>query len=279
VACVFISYRRDDSAATCGRIYDRLVMRYGREAVFKDVDSIPLAVDFRQYVDSVMAQCTATLVVIGPQWLNIRGTSGVRRLDDPNDPVRLEAEAGLQRRLAVIPVLVQGARMPDSESLPPSIRELAMLNGIAVRYDPDFDHDMGKLIAALDRLIAPRTNASPSEAQPFAPQGASGIPPAAPAPNQTGISVTLRHNQLNVFYEATTPTVAIDGREYPCKWGTHFFPAPSGVHSIEIWFRYMARSRSGFASVKVTVAPGQASAVEYDMPYLSTAKPSVRVVP
>ncbi|MEM9267240.1 MAG: hypothetical protein AAGA46_17120 [Cyanobacteria bacterium P01_F01_bin.13] len=38
---IFISYRRSDSIAETGRIYDRLATEFGRDRVFKDVDSIP----------------------------------------------------------------------------------------------------------------------------------------------------------------------------------------------------------------------------------------------
>lgn len=224
MASVFISYRSDDSAATCGRIYDRLVAHFGREAIFKDVDSIPLGVDFGQYIGGVMLQCAALLVVIGPQWLDMRDAGGARRLDDANDTVRLEVEAGLRRGIVAIPVLVQGAVMPAPESLPPSIRELAMRNGMAVRYDPDFDGDMRKVIAALDQWVAPRGGSPAFLLAAGGAQQPQGYPVTVPPAVQTGIAVTLRHNQLNVFYEMTTPTVAIDGREYRCTWGTHVSP-------------------------------------------------------
>jgi hypothetical protein len=55
---IFISYRRSDSAGAAGRIYDRLVQRFGKSAVFKDVDSIPLGVNFKKHLDSVVEQCS-----------------------------------------------------------------------------------------------------------------------------------------------------------------------------------------------------------------------------
>ena len=73
---IFLSYRRDDSADISGRIYDRLIAKFGRENVFKDLDSIPMGVNFKKHLESVVQQCTFELVVIGKQWVDI--TDAVR---------------------------------------------------------------------------------------------------------------------------------------------------------------------------------------------------------
>jgi len=150
VSGIFISYRRDDSAATVGRIYDRLVEAFGKEVVFKDVDSIPLGADFPQYIGGVIQRCAVALVVIGPQWAEARGEDGQPRLANPGDFVRLEAETALQRGIPVIPLLVQGAGIPKPEQLPPSMRGLVSRNATPIRYDPDFDNDMRRLINTLE---------------------------------------------------------------------------------------------------------------------------------
>src|SRR5262249_51959035 len=87
---IFISYRRQDSGDVTGRIYDRLVQQFGREAIFKDVDSIPLGVDFRGVLDKAVGKCNLLLAVIGRQWIGSQNESGARRLDDPRDFVRIE---------------------------------------------------------------------------------------------------------------------------------------------------------------------------------------------
>lgn len=157
---IFLSYRRDDSAATCGRIYDRLIAQFGRDIVFKDVDSIPLGVDFPTYIQSVMSQCAVLLAVIGPLWLDITGPDGQRRLENPGDTVRLEIEAALAHRIPVIPLLVQGVTMPAASQLPPRLRPLVLRNGVSVRYDPDFDGDMRRVIKALEQWVAPLPHGS-----------------------------------------------------------------------------------------------------------------------
>jgi len=87
---ILISYRRNDSPDVSGRIYDRLVTQYGKEAVFKDVDSIPLGVDFRTYLDEQVAQCSIFLAVIGRDWIKKKGSRRQSNLEDPKDFVRGE---------------------------------------------------------------------------------------------------------------------------------------------------------------------------------------------
>ena len=149
MANVFISYRRDDSPYVTGRIRERLEARFGRESVFTDVDSIPLGVDFAEVIADRVGRCQALVAVIGPQWLDIGDASGSRRLEDPHDFVRVEIEAALSRGILVIPVLVQGASMPEASRLPETLRSLSTRNGLSVRTDPDFDRDAARLLSAL----------------------------------------------------------------------------------------------------------------------------------
>jgi hypothetical protein len=171
-----------------GRIYDRLVPHFGRDAVFKDVDSIPYGANFARYIEDVIKQCSVVLAVIGPGWADARDAAAHPRLEDAGDFVRLEIEAALRQQIVVIPVLVQGATMPTPEQLPESLRELSLLNAIPVRRDPDFDADTRRLSAALDRYVPPtrRPPAQPAYAPAGPPlsQGyaAPGAMYAAPPP-------------------------------------------------------------------------------------------------
>jgi hypothetical protein len=146
---IFISYRRVDSSDVMGRIYDRLVSTFDRNLVFKDVDSIPFGVDFREHLDGAVSQCQVCLVVVGRTWLEAKDEAGRRRLDSTQDFVRIEIESALKRKIPVIPVLVGGASMPKSEQLPPSLEPLVYLNAAQVRSDPDSHRDMDRLIAGI----------------------------------------------------------------------------------------------------------------------------------
>lgn len=146
---VFICYRREDSADITGRISDRLVQRFGPDSVFKDVESIPLGQDFRTYLHEAVGRCGALLVVIGPRWQGA-AAGGKRRLDDPQDHLRIEIESALQRSIPVIPVLVQGATLPHEEDLPEVLRPLVYRQSQPVRPDPDFSPDIQRLIHGIE---------------------------------------------------------------------------------------------------------------------------------
>ena len=167
----FISYRREDSAGVTGRIYDRLVQKFGREAIFKDVDSIPLGVNFRQYIDSVVGQCSIVLVVIGDRWMGVTSEAGKCRLDEPRDFVRIEIESALQRNIPVIPLLVQNASMPQEERLPPTLAELAYRNGMTIGHDPHFHGDIDRLIKHLEKFFADLSNAEDQTSRQNAARG------------------------------------------------------------------------------------------------------------
>ena len=146
---IFVSYRRSDSADIAGRIYDRLVQAFDKSSIFKDVDSIPAGLDFRDVLDDALRKCDVFLAIIGVQWLEARNADGRRRIDDPRDFVRIEVESALERGIPVIPVLVQGTSMPSASVLPLGIRDLAYRNALPVRPDPDFHTDMDRLIRKL----------------------------------------------------------------------------------------------------------------------------------
>ena len=149
---IFISYRRGDAAGHAGRLYDRLREHFGAERVFIDVEAIGPGVDFLARIEDAVAACEVLLALIGRSWVTAAHPDGRRRLDDPDDVVRLEIAAALRRHVPVIPVLIAGAQMPRPEELPGALLPLARHN--ATRIDDDrFHHDADRLIAALDRLV------------------------------------------------------------------------------------------------------------------------------
>jgi hypothetical protein len=127
---VFISYRREDSAAFAGRVHDRLRSEFGREALFMDVDTVRLRMDFVEVISEQVAECDALLAVIGPNWLNARDEEGSRRLDDPNAFPRIEIAAALERDIPVIPILVDGTKIPRADQLPKELKGLAHCNAL-----------------------------------------------------------------------------------------------------------------------------------------------------
>jgi hypothetical protein len=152
---IFISYRREDTADVSGRIYDRLTAHFGTDAVFKDVDNIPLGVNFEIYLRDILEHCSVMLVVIGSMWLDVTDDSGRRRLDLPEDFVRLEVMAALERDIPIVPLLTQGTSMPRVSELPAELANLTRYQGTHVRSDPDFHSDVDRLIRHLERHVRP----------------------------------------------------------------------------------------------------------------------------
>lgn len=148
MAKVFISYRRDDSAGHAGRVHDRLEREFGRDLVFMDVDAIPLGVNFVRVLREEVGKCEVLLAIIGAHWLEARDETGNRRLDNPNDFVRIEIGSALQRDIPVIPILLDGARLPGAAQLPGDLAELVQRNALDVRH-ASFHADMDKLIRTL----------------------------------------------------------------------------------------------------------------------------------
>lgn len=141
---IFISYRRTDSAYITGRLHDMLAQEFGEESIFRDVDDILAGRNFTQQLEHELARCDLMLVIIGRDWLDIRD-NGERRLDNPNDIVRLEIETALDRRIPVIPVLVRGADIPAKAELPLVLKPLTTLAGMVIKPDPSFYDDVRRL--------------------------------------------------------------------------------------------------------------------------------------
>jgi len=152
-AGLFISYRRQDANWLAAWLHDRLVAQFGEARVFLDIDWIKPGVDFMQVITKAIARSRVLLVIIGPQWLAGEG-DGCRRLDKPDDPVRVELETAFRSGLRVIPLLLDGASMPTAASLPDSLAGLAGLNALRVSYE-SLRSDLARLVEALAELGSP----------------------------------------------------------------------------------------------------------------------------
>jgi len=179
---IFVSYRREDAAYPAGWLFDRLADRFGKDQVFKDVDSIQLGDDFAEAISDAVGSCDVLLAVIGKQWLTITDEQGLLRLDNPNDFVRLEIETALSRNIRVIPILVEGAQMPRADQLPASLAKLARRNALEVSPNR-FTSDTSRLLAVLESTLAGgRAGDDPTGAavQSSWPGPAAGAEPARP---------------------------------------------------------------------------------------------------
>ncbi|HEY1390709.1 MAG TPA: SUMF1/EgtB/PvdO family nonheme iron enzyme [Ktedonobacterales bacterium] len=190
---IFISYRRDDTQDTVGHIYYRLKERFGADAIFVDVDAIPIGYDFASYINFVLRQCRVVLIVMGPSWPTVVAHdgpyAGQPRLANPEDHVRIETEQALALSamnsagepigdLRLIPLLVQGASMPRQDQLSASLQRMTRFNSAVVQRYPQFDHDMQRLIGVIAAWIGadspppivtpPSSSQTPPSADPIA---------------------------------------------------------------------------------------------------------------
>jgi len=167
---IAISYRREDSLPTAGRLYDRLQAKFGKENVFMDFDSIPPGMDFREQIKQMIERSKLVIAIIGPHWLGEQPDAS-RRIDNPADFVRLEIAYALERGIPVIPVLVNNTPMPPPEKLPQEIEALAFRNALMLDTGIDFHHHADRLIAGVGKAmdIAPRSRGPRKVPEPTLP--------------------------------------------------------------------------------------------------------------
>lgn len=155
MSAIFISYRRSDSEGEAGRLADDLSRRFGESAVFMDVDTIQPGRDFRKAIDESIRSCDLLLAIIGPEWFGAADAAGHQRLTEDNDYVRLEIASALKRDIAVIPVMVRGARMPLADALPKDLEDLAYRNAVELTH-ARWRSDVQFLVDALKPMLEAR---------------------------------------------------------------------------------------------------------------------------
>lgn len=147
---IFLSYRRDDSSGYAGRLHAALVKHFGANQIFRDIDTVRAGEDFHDVVERSVQSCDILIAIIGKQWLTISKES-VRRLDEPDDFVRLEIANALSRNIPVIPVLVQGATIPRPQDLPDELQSLPRHQAFEIS-DARWDYDVRQLVKELRHL-------------------------------------------------------------------------------------------------------------------------------
>lgn len=244
-AKVFISYRRDDSAGHAGRLHDRLESVFGRDLLFMDVDAIPLGADFVQVLADEVEKCDVLLAIIGPGWLDARDEQGIRRLDNPADFVRIEISTALARGIPVIPILLDGTRVPKPNQLPADLQALSRRNGLDVRH-ASFHADVDRLIRHLQSGKAePRPRIRKS-----APEAAVEIPAAVVAPPRVPVA--------SAPHAAPKPRVA-DAAPRPLLADAAPKVAPSSKRCLSVTIRpNFSSSRMRRAISSSSPAPGTA---------------------
>ena len=149
---IFISYRREDSQWSARSLHDRLRRDFDPGQIFMDIDAIVPGEDFVKAIEKRVGECDVLIAIIGARWLTSKDEQGLRRLDNPEDFVRMEIGAALKRQITVIPVLVDGALMPQATDLPDDLKSLAHRNALQVG-DAHFDDDCRRLEDAVQQVL------------------------------------------------------------------------------------------------------------------------------
>ena len=197
MTAVFISYRRQDSQPYARDLHSRLAARFGAERVFMDLE-IGAGERWRDRLEAAVAASTVLLAVIGPRW------SG-GRLEDPEDWVRSEIGAGLRSGIAVVPVLVGGARLPTAEELPAELRGLPEWQAIELT-DARWDYDTARLLEA----VAGRLGAS---------AGGARVPDSTPRRDRLAAAAAIERlpselepgETVLVAFSANVPDLSLAG--------------------------------------------------------------------
>src|SRR5208282_1306947 len=158
---IFISYRREESRWSARSLRDRLSASFDPNQIFMDIDTIALGEDFVKAIETTVGKCDVLIALIGNNWLTSKDDQGGRRLDNPEDFVRMEIATALKREIRVIPVLVDGALMPRSPDLPEDLKPLIRRNALRIT-DTSFDGDCQRLAAAI-RLVLEKAPAEEQE--------------------------------------------------------------------------------------------------------------------
>jgi TIR domain/VHL beta domain len=189
---IFLNYRRKDTEDTAGRLFDSLCAHFGEHHVFMDIDDIQPGVDFDEVVHEAVGNCDVLLALIGPAWLTMVDEHGRRRLDDPDDYVRIELQVALQRNIRVVPVLIHDVGMPRGEDLPDGLQRLSHKQAVSLS-NARWKSDIASLIEALESVRPGKPYASEvlelgALEQPAPPKTAPAEPtqtaPGTPPPSQ-----------------------------------------------------------------------------------------------
>lgn len=177
MATIVISYRRDNSKWIADRIFDRFESHYGKGNIFMDIDSIPFGLDFRDHIRETLDRCEVMIALVGPNWIG-RDPTGAHILNE-TDWVRIEVEAALKKKIPVIPVLIDGSRMPKPDELPDSLKNFVFRQAAGVDRE-HFHSQMDKVIASIDQHLSKLARAAQVES---GSQPAPALaPPALPHP-------------------------------------------------------------------------------------------------
>lgn len=150
MAGIFISYRRNDSDVAAGRLAGDLMEIFGRDAIFRDIDTLHIGEDYTTALDRALDSCAALIAIIGPRWANVTDDAGKPRLQDSSDWVRAEIRRALERNIRVVPLLL-ATTMPKESEVPSDLKPLLQRQAQDIS-DRGWKQDVELLAQALEKI-------------------------------------------------------------------------------------------------------------------------------
>jgi TIR domain len=219
---IFISYRRDGGLAD--NIVALLRLELGNDVLLTEPHALSHGESFDEALRQNIVRSDVFLALIGPNWLGLRKEDGTRRLDNPDDPVRIEIATALRRDIRVIPILLDGARMPTAEELPDDLKPLARRQWLQVR-STSFGADMNMLI----RGISERRLGSSAEPPGAAPSMAEQK--AAPSEGRNSRVSPMRDDLSHGVERQEVRRTALEPPDM-AKMREHAYPHPSDTDDV-----------------------------------------------
>lgn len=244
---IFISYRRSASSGHAGRLYDRLIVEYGEDNVFLDVEGIPAGETFSSYLLAKIDEADIFLLMLGHGTLD--------RVTEDDDWVRREIAYAIQKDdITVVPVLQDGEPMPPPDTLPADIRAITSKNALFL-YHQMFDESVSKIINSINAM-SPAT----AEASTEIPIRVSHTTPQKPTPSSAkGMGQVKIHRVGNmIMYRGRNFSVKLDGQDVRqiANNETIMLDIPVGQHSLSVHVDYH------HAELPITVQQGEVQTFE-----------------
>jgi hypothetical protein len=251
---ILISYRRGDADPTVYRIHETLSHRYGSKSVFIDVDDMPFGADFRDHIKKVLKEIDILLAIIGPNWLN---EIQKRAAENKTDYVQQEIEAALQRKIPVIPVLVQKAEMPDPSVLPRTLQNLAFHHAAEVDQGRDFRIHMDRLAREIDRILGIEVKVAPSIEVKVAADQKPDLETKGGERGKRGSFFQLRESrELRIILVLTALSLGSLAIIASCEYCKYSLPTSPGLALLGSWLVFFAISVISANNPRFTIFAG-----------------------